>query len=45
MYCNKCLGILCKNEVQKEKYYDTLIGKKNCERECMSLEGLGMSER
>ena len=45
MYYNKCLGTPCKNEVRKGKYYDKLIGKENCERECMSLEGLGVSER
>ena len=38
----------CKNEVLKcleGDYCDNFIGKKNCERECVSLEGLGVSER
>ena len=45
MYCNKCLGTTCKNEVQKGKYCDKLIGQKDCEMECMSLQGLGVSKR
>ena len=45
VYCNKCLGTPCENEVQKGKCCDKLIGKKDCERDCMSLEGLGVSER
>ena len=44
MYCNKRLGSPCRNEVQKGKYCDKLIGKKDCERECVSREGLGVSE-
>ena len=36
MHCNKRLGTPCKNEVQKGKYCDKLIGKKDCERECVS---------
>ena len=38
----------CKNEVLKcleGDYCDNLIGKKNCERERMSLEGLRVSKR
>ena len=45
MYCSKRLGTPCKNEVQKGKYCGKLIGKKDCERECVSREGLGVSER
>ena len=45
VYCNKRLGSPCRNEVQKGKYCDKLIGKKDCERECVSREGLGVSER
>ena len=48
MYYNKCLGTPCKNEVLKcleGEYCEHFIGKKNCERECVSLEGLGVSER
>ena len=45
MYYNECLGTPCKNEVPKGKHYDKSIDKKNCERERMILEGLGVSER
>ena len=48
VYCNKCLGTPCKNEVLKcleGEYCEHFIGKKNCERECVSLEGLELSER
>ena len=43
MYCNTCFEGPCKNEVLKclwGKYCDKFIGKKNCMREIMSLEGL-----
>ena len=45
---NKCLGTPCKTKVLEcleEEYYDNFVGTKNCERECVSLEGLGVSER
>ena len=45
MYCNKRLGTPCKNEVQNRKYCDKLTGKKDCQRNCVSLEGMGVSER
>ena len=48
IYGNPCSRNRCKHEVLKYlwgKYCDKFIGKKNCVRECMSLKGLGVSER
>ena len=41
MHCNKCFGTPFKNEVLKcleGEYCDNFVGKKNWERECISLE-------